>query len=434
MLFCLKKKKSKRSLNHRPRQPSVYLFLPFTFILVISISLYKYGSYTVSPSSNQLSTPIYELSNKTIAIAEKPSPRKTSPYHDWQLFNTDFKDMMQNFKIFVYDDNQIGNSFSHIFLPHDNPYNPKLGNYFSEHIFKIALLNSSLITQKPEEAHMFFLPFSINNLRNDPRVHSEEKISEFVAEYTNRVTRELPFFNSSGGADHFYVCCHSVGVNAASKHYDLHNNAIQVTCSSSYFQRLYVTHKDVALPQVWPRLHQSTLTNPPHARERLAFYAGRVQNSRIREQLITLWGNDTDMDIFGGKSPFPYGEGFRKSKYCLHVRGYEVNTARVADAIYHGCVPVIVSNHYDLPFANVLDWSKFSVTINNRELVFLKRKLLSITDDDYLSMYYNLFKIQRHFMWHATPKGYDSFHMTAYQLWLKRSVRRLSILPSFGYT
>jgi hypothetical protein len=47
----------------------------------------------------------------------------------------------------------------------------------------------------------------------------------------------------------FYVCCHSVGRNAASKFLDLHRNAIQVVCSSSYYHKFYVAHKDVALPK-----------------------------------------------------------------------------------------------------------------------------------------------------------------------------------------
>lgn len=132
------------------------------------------------------------------------------------------------------------------------------------------------------------------------------------------------------------------------------------------------------------------------------------------------------MDIFPGNPSYPYEEGFRRSKFCLHVRGYEVNTARVSDAIHYGCIPVIISNHYELPFANVLDWSKFSVIVNNGEVALLKKTLLSITRQSYVRLYRNLIKVRRHFVWHETPRGYDSFHMTAYQLWLKRSSLRLS--------
>ncbi|XP_059447721.1 probable glycosyltransferase At3g07620 isoform X2 [Corylus avellana] len=313
--------------------------------------------------------------------------------------------------------------FSPIFLPHPDPFHTGLGNYFSEHMFKVALLRSSLITRHPEEAHLFFLPFSINLLRNDPRVYSEASISEFVTQYTTRVRRDFKFWNASAGADHFYVYCHSVGREAASKLHDLYNNAIQVTCSSSYFQRYYVSHKDVGLPQVWPRPHEKALT-PPDARHKLVYFSGRIQNSRIRQELIALWGNDSYVDVFSGSPPFSYEEGFRRSKYCLHVKGYEVNTARVSDAIHYGCIPVIISNYYELPFANVLDWSKFSVIINQREIALTKNKLLSITTPKYLNMFRNLCQVRKHFCWNKTPRGFDSFHMTAYQLWLRRNINR----------
>lgn len=193
-----------------------------------------------------------------------------SPYHNWKLFAADFQEMLHKLKIFVYPDaymNHSSSPFARIFLPNPNPFHPKLANYFSEHMFKVSLLRSSLLTTSPDDAHFFFLPFSVNSLRSDPRVHSEASISDFVTQYTNRVSREYKFWNASGGTDHFYVCCHSVGREAASKHYDLHNNAIQVTCSSSYFQRLYITHKDVGMPQVWPRPPEKLL-NPLESRYR----------------------------------------------------------------------------------------------------------------------------------------------------------------------
>ena len=80
-----------------------------------------------------------------------------------------------------------------------------------------------------------------------------------------RVGREFGHWNASGGVDHFYVSCHSVGREAAGRHRGLRDNAVQVACSASYFQRMYVAHKDVGLPQVWPRAPEEA-PNPPHAR------------------------------------------------------------------------------------------------------------------------------------------------------------------------
>ncbi|XP_058226330.1 probable glycosyltransferase At5g03795 [Rhododendron vialii] len=359
------------------------------------------------------------------ADAEKSS-EKPGPYHNWEHFNADYNEMMQNLKIYTYPDvHKKSSPFSNIFLP--QPDAKKLGNYYSEHAFKTALLSSPLLTSRPEEAHFFYMPFSINLMRLDRRLHSAESIKKFVARYADRISSEFAFWNASGGADHLYVCCHSIGRDAASNHEGLRNSAIQVTCSSSYFQRLYVSHKDVTLPQVWPRpdLDRAS-TNPPDKRNKLVFFAGREQNARVREKLIALWGKDASMDIFSNNRSFPYEEGFRRSKYCLSVKGYEVNTARVSDAIHFGCIPVIISDYYDLPFTNVLDWRKFSIIINEEDVGILKKILLSISEETYLTMYNNLFLVRRHFSWHAPPRSFDSFYMTTYQLWLRRGLHRLS--------
>lgn len=361
---------------------------------------------------------------------------KASPYHNWQLFNADYQEMLRTLKIFVYPDvfmNKDSSPFASVFLPHPNPLDPKIGNYFSEHAFKLALLKSSLITQRPEEAHFFFMPFSINAMRNHPLLHSESSISNFIAQYILRISSEFEFWNASGGSNHFFICCHSVGREAASNNFALRNNAILITCSSSYFQRLYTAHKDIALPQVWPRAHNQFL-NPLNARNKLVFFAGRVQNSRIRKEILSLWANDTSFSIFSRHPSFPYEEGFRRSKYCLHVKGYEVNTARVSDSIHYGCIPVLISNHYDLPFANVLDWSKFSIIVSQGDIGLLKYILTSVVSQQmYMNLYKNLRVVRNHFRWHTDanvlPTTYDSFHMTAYQLWLRRGLQRLAVAP-----
>ncbi|KAL2559965.1 Exostosin family protein [Forsythia ovata] len=433
--------KLRRALYRTRWRGNLLPFLVLVVLVIFTFLILSLWSRTLG-----LKLPESEEINKTEFIqfqaqgnpnpdSRKPHPPYYSspeigagPYHDWELFAADYRDMLQNLKIFVYPDVSMNNEsspFARIFLPHPDPFDPKIGNYFSEHVFKHALLRSSLVTQHPEEAHFFFMPFSINAMRNHPLLHSESSISSFVAQYTSRISLEFQFWNASGGADHFYLCCHSVGRDAASKYLALRNNAIQITCSSSYFQRLYTAHKDIALPQVWPRQYEEVL-NPPAARDKLVFFAGRVQNSQIRKELLTLWENDTSFSIFSGHPPFPYKEGFKRSRYCLHVKGYEVNTARVSDAIRYGCVPVLISNYYDLPFANILDWSKFSIVISQGDIALLKNILSSMSKQMYLNLYRNLCIVRKHFKWYTTPRNYDSFYMTAYQLWLRRGLSRVA--------
>ncbi|CAA6658485.1 unnamed protein product [Spirodela intermedia] len=299
--------------------------------------------------------------------------------------------------------------FAHALLPVD--FEPG-GNYASESYFKKLLMESHFITKDPSEASLFFLPFSIARLRHDQRVNVNG-IADFVRGYISRIRQNYPYWDRTGGADHFYVACHSTGRSAMDRAEEVKLNAIQVVCSASYFLSGYVAHKDVCLPQIWPRKG-----NPPsirssrvdqilvpfeNPRSKLAFFAGSI-NSPVREMLLRAWENDSEISVHHGRLPTPYPEALLSSKFCLHVKGFEVNTARIADAIFYGCVPVIIANHYDLPFSDILNWKSFSLVVATLDIPLLREILRGLTLEEYLQMHENLLKVRKHFRWHLNPR------------------------------
>ena len=201
-------KQHHHSLSRRPTLflLRLLLLLLLSALVMLALSSFLTGSATyintlksdlhLSETKTKFLPEAKSVSSQSPFLADAPPPLTKSktkpvnkvdtivesgPYHNWQLFIQDFEEMMRSFKIYVYPEafmNQSHSQFAPIFLPHPNPFNPRLGNYFSEHMFKLSLLRSSLITSQPQQAHLFFLPFSINLLRNDPRVHSEQSISE----------------------------------------------------------------------------------------------------------------------------------------------------------------------------------------------------------------------------------------------------------------
>ncbi|ONH94251.1 hypothetical protein PRUPE_7G006300 [Prunus persica] len=312
-------------------------------------------------------------------------------FHDRHIFLEDYKEMKRSFKIYVYPHRQ-DDSFANALLPVDSEPG---GNYASESFFKKVLMKSRFITNDPTKADLFFLPFSIARLRHDPRV------------------------GVGGGADHFYVACHSIGRSAMEKASEVKFNAIQVVCSSSYFLPGYIPHKDACLPQIWPRKEE------PHDllssnRTKLAFFAGGI-NSPVREKLLQVWRNDSEIFAHFGRLTTPYADELLGSKFCLHVKGFEVNTARVADSLYYGCVPVIIANYYDLPFADILNWKSFSVIVATLDIPLLKKILKGISSEEYTRLQSNVLKVRKHFQWHLSPIDYDAFYMVMYELWLRRS-------------
>ncbi|GMI85476.1 hypothetical protein HRI_002216900 [Hibiscus trionum] len=388
---------------------------------------FKNGSFLLSEKSppnafggggNEDGT-VSQLSSRSHFGPKGSSVSNIDVFHDGDVFLEDYREMNRSFKIYVYP-HRRNDPFAHVFLPVD--FEPG-GNYASESYFKKALMKSHFVTKDPRKADLFFLPFSIARLRHDHRVGTGG-IPSFIRDYISNISREYPYWNRSGGADHFYVACHSIGRSAMEKAAQVKLNAIQIVCSSSYFVSRYFPHKDASIPQVWPRTG-----DPPDIatckRNKLAFFAGSV-NSPVREKLLESWRNDSVIFAHHGRLKTPYADELLGSKFCLHVKGFEVNTARIADSLYYGCVPIIIANYYDLPFADVLNWKSFSIAVVTVDIPSLKKILQQITSDEYSALQRNVLKVRKHFQWHVPPTDFDAFFMVMYELWLRRSSIRIS--------
>lgn len=136
------------------------------------------------------------------------------------------------------------------------------------------------------------------------------------------------------------------------------------------------------------------------------------------------------MKIFGKlqKNNTSYVEYMKSSKYCICAKGYEVNSPRVVEAIFHECIPVIISDNFVPPFFEILNWESFSVFVQEKDIPNLKNILLSISDKRYLVMQARVKKVQKHFLWHVKPVKYDVFHMILHSIWYNRVFRANPII------
>ncbi|KAK8701717.1 hypothetical protein V6N13_020096 [Hibiscus sabdariffa] len=347
----------------------------------------------------------------------------TEIYHDTDTFLEDYKEMNKSFKIFVYP-HKPDDPFANVLLPVD--FDPQ-GHYASELYFKKALFNSHFITKDPNEADLFYMPFSIADMRHDPRI-GPQGLQDFIKSYIFNISSKYPFWNRTGGADHFYVACHSISRIAMDKVVEAKENAIQLVCSSTYFVPSYFPHKDVSLPQIWPK-EGDPKSLVSSKRNQLAFFAGQV-NSPVRAVLLKHWVNDTEIFAHFGRLESDDGEEQLRSKFCLHVKGFEVNTARVTDALHYGCVPVILANHYDLPFTDILNWRSFSVVVHYVDIPVLKKILQGISFEELSWLQNNVLKVRKHFKWNVPAVDYDAFYMAMYELWLRKSSVRVRLSAS----
>lgn len=365
----------------------------------------------------KLSDAVVYLERLAGDLAKTGSDVDNGPYHSRRIFESDYAEMKRSLRIFIYPHDQK-DPFHHIFEPQNKVPS---GNYASEEFFQQALMSSGMVTKDPSEANFFFLPVSITKARMDKRI-DVAGLQKFCAKYVTGLRSEWSYWNRSNGADHFYLSCHSVARNAMDLVPIVKHNAIQLLCPASYFLKSYITHKDASVPQIWPRLGEE----PKEVREiaqrtRLAFFAGAL-NSPVRQELQRTWTGDDKILIHKGRVPYPYSEALLSSKFCLHAKGYEVNTARLGDAMYYGCVPVVIANHYDLPFQDILDWSKFSIVVSSLDIPQLKKTLEEVTPEEYAELHSQVLKARKHFQWHAPPQEYDAFYTVMYELWKRRHI------------
>ena len=72
----------------------------------------------------------------------------------------------------------------------------------------------------------------------------------------------------------------------------------------------------------------------------------------------------------------------RNATFCLVPTGYTASTRRFYEALAAGCIPVVISDQFPLPFRDALDWNKAIVRHGQRDVESLPRRLAAIGDEE----------------------------------------------------
>ncbi|XP_074353840.1 putative glycosyltransferase At5g03795 isoform X2 [Apium graveolens] len=337
-------------------------------------------------------------------------------YRNAKAFHRSYLEMEKQFKVYIYEEGDPP-------IFHTAPSHGVLG---LEGIFINEMEQSHFRTRDPDKAQVYFLPFSIISIVHFVYVvnsHDWSRMQNTVADYINVIAQKYPYWNRSLGADHFMLACHDWGPKISFAVPNLYNSSIRALCNANTSER-FNPYRDVSIPEVdLPRGTTDGLLGGPSPSHRptLIFFAGGV-HGYIRTVLFEYWENkDTEVQV---RKYLPKGVKYydmlRKSKYCICPSGYEVADARIFEALYTGCVPIIIKDHYVAPFSDVLNWKSFSVIIPVKDIPNLKKIVKNISPRQYIKMQARGLKVRKHFEVNFPPKRYDVFHMILHSIWLRR--------------
>lgn len=268
-----------------------------------------------------------------------------------------------------------------------------------------------------------------------------------LVDILHHIASAHPYFDNSAGTDHVMAFAHDSFYNVHPDYEHLppafrQNTVFVLNQGDDSFtdivgfdvRRCIVTLPlAVRPPQTWQE--HGIVRKPRSLRRWLAVFRGSIQpetpaySKGFRQALFTAMQGDPD--ILFGEHADSYVLDLAEAKFCLFLRGWHVWSERLGFIVNAGCIPVIISDHYALPFWQHLDWSKFSVRISQKDALqpgYIKRVLLAVSEEHAQGMEEELESLQQSLSYNLPVQPGDIFQRILREL----GARKTPVKPMSG--
>eukprot|EP00049_Salpingoeca_infusionum_P025635 m.20858 g.20858 ORF g.20858 m.20858 type:complete len:484 (-) comp8216_c0_seq4:72-1523(-) len=308
----------------------------------------------------------------------------------------------------------------------DNPYAIKFG---AELLIPLAVRASAYSTPDPTKAHLFLVASCI--IGQGQQGHHIKVTARTVQEQHHR------FWND--GARHAFVLTgdhgpcllfrERMGENEFFRnkvkrwHDESIRNATFLMNEGSLHGGCYDPTKDFTVPTTVIHTNTKPVCAPTVAKDRHLVFMSGLTSSTVRRRLVDRLQDHPD--VFTPTERVLHEEFLcfmAASDFCLCPRGQAAWSPRLEEAIFMGCIPVLIADDYEPPFSHLLDYSQFSVRVAQDDAHNVVEILKTISDSQKIALKTNVQRVQGLFRYTSLLAEHDGSDMTPailFQLWLK---------------
>lgn len=264
-------------------------------------------------------------------------------------------------------------------------------------------LDNLEITKDSESAELFFVPmwlFGLCNLQKEPPFPGKLSTPTPCKDADDMLQKVMdgPLWQRRGGADHMlHTVLLDYNAEASPVFHKFLSNGMVIT---SDWRRLIPGERLVTVPfyiqpLIWLRPPQLLAQDRPEAHAHRRYFAFMVssakgpyheRNGGLTQRVRTIIADSLTGDPASMFHNIPFAERnyhlhwnfgakdklihlMRQARFCMVPRGDNPGSKRFYSAILSGCIPVVLSDAFVLPFASQIDWANTVIRIPEQHVL-----------------------------------------------------------------